>query len=176
MGNEKYLNYYVETLTNTLTEAFLRNVSLQTNAKINDDVIGDLTKKLEELNNICSEQRETIESLKSSNIDKTNQQQNQINDLTNELNNIRLLKTENESLRSQSTNVELFRKELMKERELHGQTKQSYELQIAELKEKIKILETPPKKKKNNNPVEIKIPKTQQETVSDESVKDGGSF
>ena len=34
MGNEKYLNYYVEVLTNTMTDAVVRNISLQANAKI----------------------------------------------------------------------------------------------------------------------------------------------
>ena len=45
MGNEKYINYYIETLTSTLTDCVVRNVSLQANARVSDDVIGELSKK-----------------------------------------------------------------------------------------------------------------------------------
>ena len=36
MNNEKYLNYYIETLTATLTDCVVRNVSLQANAKVTE--------------------------------------------------------------------------------------------------------------------------------------------
>jgi len=48
-GNEKYINYYVELLGSTLNDAVLRNISLQANAKINQDVLQELTDALNEL-------------------------------------------------------------------------------------------------------------------------------
>jgi hypothetical protein len=36
MANEKYLNYYIETMTTTLTDCVVRNISMQANAKITD--------------------------------------------------------------------------------------------------------------------------------------------
>ena len=56
MGNEKYLNYYVEILTNTLTDAVIRNVSLQANARISEDVINDKEKRITDKNRLMKAQ------------------------------------------------------------------------------------------------------------------------
>jgi len=45
MGNEKYLNYYIETLTTTMTDCVIRNVSMQANAKITDEVVKEQSEK-----------------------------------------------------------------------------------------------------------------------------------
>jgi len=49
MGNEKYLNYYIETLTTTMTDCVIRNVSMQANAKITDEVVKEQSEKLDAL-------------------------------------------------------------------------------------------------------------------------------
>ena len=66
--SEKYVNYYIELLTNTMQDAVLRNVSLQTNLKISDEAIGELNQKVEELENIVESLRnETTNSQQSAN-------------------------------------------------------------------------------------------------------------
>lgn len=45
-GNEKYVNYYVEILSSTLNDAFLRNISLQANAKISEDMLQELKNEI----------------------------------------------------------------------------------------------------------------------------------
>lgn len=50
MNNEKYLNYYIETMTNTLNECVNKIVSLQANAKVTDDVISEKEKTIDDLN------------------------------------------------------------------------------------------------------------------------------
>ena len=59
MGNEKYVNYYIETLTSTLTDCVVRNVSMQANARVNDDVIKDQSETIQELQNAVNELRQS---------------------------------------------------------------------------------------------------------------------
>ena len=49
MGNEKYLNHYIEILTSTMTDCVIRNVSMQANAKIIDEVVKEQTENIEAL-------------------------------------------------------------------------------------------------------------------------------
>ena len=67
MSNEKYVNYYVDILTSTMTDAVIRNVSLQANAKVVDDVIKEQAKKLENLQNKSDELQATPDELKQKN-------------------------------------------------------------------------------------------------------------
>ena len=46
---EENLNYYVEILTGTMTDAVIRNISLQANARVTEDVVNEQAKKIEEL-------------------------------------------------------------------------------------------------------------------------------
>ena len=50
MSNETYVNHYVEILTSTMTDAVMRNISLQANAKISEGVIVEYQNKIEKLN------------------------------------------------------------------------------------------------------------------------------
>ena len=61
MANEKYLNYYIETMTSTLTDCVVRNISMQANAKITDEVvkIEDVQLKTSENNHEESEKKKT---------------------------------------------------------------------------------------------------------------------
>ena len=54
MTDEKYINYYIETLTATLNDCVIRNVSMQSNAKMTQDVVDEQAKKIEELQKALS--------------------------------------------------------------------------------------------------------------------------
>ena len=47
MDNQNYYNYYVETLTSTMTDAVLRNVSLQASVRVGEDNIKEYEKTIE---------------------------------------------------------------------------------------------------------------------------------
>ena len=128
MGNEKYLNYYIETLTSTMTDCVIRNVSMQANAKITDEVVKEQTEKIDALVKLNSELQETIQNLKQTN---TTNENNAIQDLKN-----KLVESENiiakhkqdydelttkfrdyDSVKNQATHVETFKGELIRARE-----------------------------------------------------------
>jgi len=74
VNNEKYLNYYIETMTNTLSECVVKIVSLQANAKVTDDVISEKEKTIEDLNKQLLEKAEAFQKkdkeLKDLNVQK----------------------------------------------------------------------------------------------------------
>ena len=91
------------------------------------------------------------------------------------------LKTELENLKTQANNVDVFRKELVKERENHVATKQQYENTIKELNDQIELLKAPPKKKKivkKPDVLELVGLVGNNEIIenTEETVKDGGTF
>jgi len=128
MGNEKYLNYYIETLTSTMTDCVIRNVSMQANAKITDEVVKEQTEKIDALVKLNGELQETIQNLKQTNITNEN---NAIQDLKNKLaeseNLVAKQKQDYEelttkfrdydSVKNQATHVETFKSELIRARE-----------------------------------------------------------
>lgn len=187
MSNEKYVNYYVEILTNTLTDAVIRNVSLQANAKVSEDVIKN--------------QAASIENLKS--LENTVQEHvNTINSLRNEIATLNNFKAENENIKSQLQHIDTFRNELLKCREesqrnladYENKIKQcsaDYENKIKELKEQIEYLQlTPAKRKKIDEQKALLLKKEQEQVIQPKQpkanivkqnlptvvVKDGGSF
>lgn len=165
MSNEKYVNYYVEILTNTLTDAVIRNVSLQANAKVNEDVIKN--------------QAELVENLK--NLENTVQEHvNTINSLKNEIAVLNSYKIENENIKSQLQHIDTFRNELLKCRE-----------ESEKLKEHIEYLQLTPAKRKKIDEQKSFLLKKEQEQINQPKqskaniikqnlpglvVKDGGSF
>lgn len=139
MGNEKYLNYYIETLTTTMTDCVIRNVSMQANAKITDEVVKEQGEKIEALVKLNNELQETIQSLKQANAANENnviqelrnklgekeqlvaQQSNDINELRNkhskELEELTTKFRDYDSVKNQATHVETFKSELIRARE-----------------------------------------------------------
>jgi chromosome segregation ATPase len=159
MSNENYVNHYVEILTSTMTDAVIRNISLQANAKISESVIAEQQSRIDKLNSEIN----TIESLQSK---------------VHELNG---MKAEYENIKHQANHVDTFRSELIKERELHQQTRNDYELKIKELNEKIEYLQlTPAKRKKIDDSKLTPIVEVTEGTPTlfniDTTIKDGGSF
>ena len=174
MSSEKYINHYVEILTSTMTDAVIRNISLQANAKISESVIAEQQGKIDKLNS-------EVKSY-TDNINGTNEQhRNTIEGLQNQVNELGGMKAEYENIKHQANHVDTFRNELIRERELHQQTRNDYELKIKELNEKIDYLQlTPAKRKKIDDSKITTIVEVTEEPLTlfniDTTIKDGGSF
>jgi chromosome segregation ATPase len=219
-AEEKYFNYYVETLTQTLNQQILTNVSASAKAKVNGEILQtwqreneslkqqlveinsqnlasqeDLNKQIEQLKvNVTSTQslreqqlNEEINNLKRNLISKDEQIKNVtigkdelIKKLQFEINRLNDIATEYERIKGQVNHLDTFRNELIKERELHQQTRDGYDLTIKELNEKIEFLSLTPAKRKKVT--EVKIVSNDEpifETTVDNldhTIKDGGSF
>jgi chromosome segregation ATPase len=139
MASEKYLNYYIETLTATMTDCVVRNVSMQANQKITDDVVKEQSEKLEALARSNNELQSLIEELEQANASNENnviqelrnkldekeklvsKQSTDINELTNkhrvELEELNTKFRDYESVKNQATHVETFKGELIRARE-----------------------------------------------------------
>jgi chromosome segregation ATPase len=139
MANEKYLNYYIETLTATMTDCVVRNVSMQANQKITDEVVKEQSEKLEALARSNNELQSLIEELEQANASNENnviqelrnkldekeklvsKQSTDINELTNkhrvELEELNTKFRDYESVKNQATHVETFKGELIRARE-----------------------------------------------------------
>ena len=162
MGNENYMNHYVEILTSTMQDVIVRNISLQANAKISENIIGDQMKKNEDLilkvNNLSDEIEKTKEFNLQSESEKVKNLENTINghldrikDVENQLVNLSGIKSEYENAKQQLSHLETFRNELVKTQEelknLHGNHEKSindlrgnHEKSINDLNEELKNL------------------------------------
>ena len=141
MGNEKYLNYYIETLTTTMTDCVIRNVSMQANAKITDEVVKEQTEQIEALVKLNGDLQEAVQNLKQANATNEN---NAIQELKN-----KLVESENlvakhkqeydelinkfrdyDSVKNQATHVETFKGELIRAREETNRVRTELETRI----------------------------------------------
>ena len=160
MSGQNYMNYYVEILTGTMTDAIIRNVSLQATVKSNEEIVNEQASRLEQLQNIVN----------NTDHEKT------INDLRNELNNVRNELNQLENVKHQAQHVDTFRSELIKERELHNQTRNDYESKITELNKKIEYLQLTPAKRKKIDDANNLLKVLEAPPTVDETIKDGGVF
>jgi archaellum component FlaC len=151
MSNENYLNYYIETMTSTLTDVIVRNVSLQATNRLHEDTIKEYEKTVEALD-------AEIGRLNQSGSDTVTELQLEIARLNDELNSIRNLKSEYENVKTQVQHVDTFRNELLKARK-----------ENEELQEQIQYLQMTPAKRK-------KYDELKSQEVSSTNVRDGGSF
>jgi len=182
MSSEKYLNYYMEILTNTMTDAVIRNISLQANSKVTEEVLNEQAKSIDILKSECENIKnnknedaiskiENLEMVVKGHLDTIANLQNQLTELNK-------MKNEYENTRNQVSHIDTFRNELIKEREEHQKTRTHYDEKVKELSDQIEYLQlTPTKRKKiddeKNKPVEVENVST---LPIDESIKDGGSF
>ena len=175
MNNEKYLNYYVEILTNTMTDAVVRNVSLQANARVTEELVNEQAKRIEELSVMeANRNSETGSEVERLNLVIANLN-NSIANLNNELSDLRKQKSDFENVKHQVQHVDTFRNELLKERDLHQQTRVEYDDKIKELNDQIEYLQLTPAKRKKID--ESKAIKTVDNFTDDSTIiKDGGSF
>jgi len=99
MSNEKYVNVYVETMTSTLTDAVVRNISLQANAKINEDIIKEQSERIGQLENLVNQTTEG----QGAEIEKLNgiieEHSKTIEDLTVRVNDTDNIKNENDNIK-----------------------------------------------------------------------------
>ena len=156
MNEQNYINHYVEILTSTMTEAVIRNVSLQAQTKVINEVVENQSKQLDDLNNTINNLKDEINSLKNQNSDFNN------------------MKNAYDSAQNQLSHLDTFRNELIKEREEHQQTKKDYETKIADLNQKIEKLKPTPTKKTKVAPVQTPI--IEKLIESNTVIKDGGTF
>ena len=144
MANEKYLNYYIECLTSTMTDCVVRNISMQANAKITDDVIQEQTKKIEDYSSLLKDKQRELESLKSNREqnenslisdlnNKVTQKDSEITRLSNEINELRNKFRDYDSVKNQATHVDTFKNELIKAREETNKLRDDYERKISSL-------------------------------------------
>jgi DNA repair exonuclease SbcCD ATPase subunit len=204
MSSENYINHYVEILTSTMTDAVIRNISLQANAKISESVIGEQQNKIEKLNSEVEKILNVSETEKNNQVANLNgkieEQKNYIINLENQLGELNNMKGVYENVKHQVDHIDTFKNELIKERDLHQQTRNDYELKIQqlngnyelkiqqlngnyeltikELNEKIEYLQLTPAKRKKID--EIKVPAVVEtlevNEIDNSIIKDGGSF
>lgn len=128
MGNEKYLNYYIETLTSTMTDCVIRNVSMQANAKITDEVVKEQSEQIDLLKKLNVDMQETIQQLKNTNAsnesnavlelkNKLLESDNTITKLKNDIDELTSKFRDYDSVKNQATHVETFKGELIRARE-----------------------------------------------------------
>lgn len=188
MSQEKYMQHYMEILTATMTDCIVRNVSMQANAKIKDELVEQLNEKIlefkeaneelakafEELRN--EKEKTESESVKSLNMELT-KSGNELSELRSQVSLLTRFKNECESMKSQLIHLETFRKELVKERENHESTKIYYENKIKELNEELESLKSPPKRKKlAKKPETFELIEQEEVKTEESTVKDGGIF
>ena len=139
MGSENYVNRYVEILTGTMTDAIIRNVSLQTTIKLNEEIINEKIEELKRLQNtidtsinnnvgVIQENEKTINELKT----ELNNARTEITNTKNELNNVRTELSQVEGIKHQVQHIETFRSELIKERDDHQKTRPNQDCKHSE--------------------------------------------
>lgn len=204
MANEKYLNYYIECLTSTMTDCVVRNISMQANAKITDDVIQEQSKKIEDMLSVLNEKQKEIESFKTNKINnennlindlnnRVNQKDSEITRITNEINELKNKYKDYDNIKNQATHVDTFRKELVKSREETNNLRDDYEKkidvlikkydkekevfkkQILDLNAKIDYLQLPPAKRKKIDGLNKEVVVSPAIETGDVS-EDGGTF
>ena len=156
MNNESYLNYYIETMTSVMTDAIVRNVSLQASLKMNEETIEALDAEIGRLKNAETD-RVSQQQIEIVNLNK------EISRLNTELEHYKSLKNEFETSRNQIEHLNTFKSEVVKCRE-----------ENKKLLDQIEFLQLPPAKRKKIEQSKIKEEEVQ--SITNESVKDAGFF
>jgi hypothetical protein len=144
MGNEKYLNYYIETLTSTVTDCVIRNVSMQANAKVTDEVIKEQSEKIDALTKLNADLQKSVQDLKNINTsnesavvqdlkNKLVESEKTTNNLRNDINELTTKYRDYDSIKNQSTHVETFKSELIKAREETNRVRTELETKVNSL-------------------------------------------
>lgn len=169
MSENNYYNYYVETLTNTMTDAIIRNVSLQASVKVNEELVKEYDETIQlldaEIGNLKQQLESELRDRNTSENSRVRELENQVLELNSELNVLRNMKKEVEDNKHQIQHVETFRKELLLSRK-----------ENEELKKEIEYLKLTPAKRKKVDELNSKQYVPTPEINTEESIKDGGSF
>jgi phage shock protein A len=159
--NENYVNHYIDIMTATMQDAILRNVSLQANAKVVDEMVGIVNKENEEL-------RAQLDALSNGENSVISELNAQIEELKSQNGSLKSFEGDYQNIKSQAQHVDTFRKELEKAR-----------IEIEQLKKKIDYLQLTPARRKKideaSKPVGLQVVEAPTSLPLDET-KDGGSF
>lgn len=173
MSGENYSNYYVEILTSTMTDVIVRNISMQANARVSEEIINEQAKTIEELS-------AKVENNNSQNVSEITNLNDTIRQLNAELDELRRQHSEYESVKSQAQHVDTFRNELLKERDSHKNTRNDYDKKIKKLNDKIEYLQLTPAKRKKLDEVKqtktVEVFSAEIPVETTDTIKDGGSF
>ncbi len=145
MGNEKFVNYYIENLIATMNDCLIRNISLQVNERISKEAIEDQAKVIEDLKDTIGFLQKENQSIQDNKlISDQEKYQNLENSIKEHLDTIKglneriteadKLKNEYENVKHQVQHVDTFRNELSKTREEFDNSKNNYENTIKDLK------------------------------------------
>lgn len=147
MENQNYYNYYIDTLTNTFTDAIMRNISLQASVKLSEDAIKEYESNLEMLDAEIGRLREEITNLQNA-------------------------KSDYENTKHQVQHIDTFRNELIQARKENEDLKKYYENEINILNDRIDYLQLTPAKRKKVDKLNV----SNDEINTKDSIRDGGSF
>jgi predicted nucleic acid-binding Zn-ribbon protein len=148
MENQNFVNYYIETLISTMSDAIVRNVSLQANIKVNEEVINEQQKRIQEMQESFDSKVNVENDLKKAKED--------LSDTENNYN----------ALKHQIAHLDTFKNELSKEREEHNKTRKNSEdritkitvdfvQQLKTLQDKIDYLQLSPAKRKKLDELKV---------------------
>ena len=172
MDNTQYVNAYIEILTQTMTDAVVRNVSLQANLKLTEPLIDELQKSLDEVQEVSLREIEQLREVNSQQVAElqnlVEENNKRISELTAKLNDVEKLRVEYENTKHQIQHIETFKNELSREREQSSIKSQEYEAVIKELQDRIEFLELPAAKRKKIEEAASKLKENKPE--------DGGTF
>ena len=144
MGNEKFVNYYIENLIATMNDCLIRNISLQVNERISKEAIEDQAKVIEDLKDTIGSLQKENQSIQDNKLVSDQEKyQNLENSIREHLDTIKglneriteadKLKNEYENVKHQIQHVDTFRNELSKTREEFDKSKNNYENKIKQL-------------------------------------------
>jgi len=105
MSQENYINYYIETLTSTLQDAIVRNISMQANAKVTDDTLQSFANENKSLKEQIAGQQGT-ENRRILELEATIVEQNKT------IYELRTQRSDVENIRHQLQHLETFRTQL----------------------------------------------------------------
>jgi DNA repair exonuclease SbcCD ATPase subunit len=205
MSQEKYVEQYLDILTKTMQDSIIKNISLQANLKVTEGIIKELQdgssssiqslqKKIDELNVTVANSQKELNSLRDNKISAENSRlqhlQTTVDDLRKKLVDHEIVKKEYEEVKHQVQHIETFKNELNKTRDklqsiddVHKieieKIKSDYENTIRELNDQIIYLKLTPAKRKKIDDAKAaqEVSSAQEEPViTDEVIKDGGSF
>lgn len=125
--NEKFVNYYIEHLTDASKEFLLNAITNKTNLRINQELIDDYTKQIVELNAVVTDLRSELEIVKTGASEEAAQKiltlesdvqshLDTIKNLNTDITRLNVLKEENENNKKQLVHLESFKNELQQVR------------------------------------------------------------
>lgn len=163
MNQEKFINYYVELLTNTVTESVQKNLVLQTEKRVLDNTLKEMSEAFKnreiELEKLLKEKQDEAESLR-----------HQLSEMRKQKDVATL---QSDELKKSINHSETFKNELLKERKENERLNE----EVNKLKEE---LANAVEKYQNVMPSRVvnvvsDIRKKKKETIT-ETIEDAGSF